>query len=38
MKLIDKEAKDIEKAFKDLNMQLEALEDEAPKENLPYVR
>ena len=38
MSSIDKDAKEIEKAFKDLNMQLEALEDEAPQGNLPYVR
>ena len=38
MKSIDKDAKEIEKAFKDLNQQLEALEDEAPHGNLPYVR
>ena len=35
---IDKDAKEIEKAFKDLNMQLEALEEETPHGNLPYVR
>ena len=33
-----KKAKEIEKAFKDLNTQLEALEDEVPHGNLPYVR
>ena len=38
MKLIDKEAKEIETAFKDLNMQLESLEEETPNNNLPYVR
>jgi len=38
MKSIDKEAKEIEKAFKDLNQQLETLEDEMPHGNLPYVR
>ncbi len=38
MKKIDKEANDIEKAFNELNQQLEAIEDEGPKDNLPYVR
>lgn len=38
MKSIDKEAKEIETAFKDLNQQLESIEDETPIDNLPYVR
>jgi hypothetical protein len=38
MKKIDKEAKDIEKAFNELTKQLEAVEDEIPGGNLPYVR
>jgi len=38
MGLIDKEAKEIETAFKDLNMQLEVMADEVPQGNLPYVR
>jgi uncharacterized protein len=38
MKSIDKEAKEIEKAFNDLTKQLEALEEEKPVGKLPYVR
>ena len=38
MSSIDKDAKEIEKAFKDLNQQLETIEDELPHGNLPYVR
>ncbi|MBT4192457.1 MAG: hypothetical protein HOE11_04065 [Candidatus Diapherotrites archaeon] len=38
MKSIAKDSKDIEKAFKELTQQLEAVEDEEPSTNLPYVR
>ncbi len=38
MASIEKDAKEIEKAFKDLNQQLEALEEETPVGKLPYVR
>ena len=38
MKSIAKDSKDIEKAFKELTQQLEAVEDEEPNTNLPYVR
>lgn len=38
MKSIEKEAKEIESAFNDLNQQLEALEDDMPEGRLPYVR
>lgn len=38
MKLIDKETKEIENKFNELNKQLEAIEDEAPSEGLNYVR
>jgi uncharacterized protein (TIGR00162 family) len=38
MKKIEKEAKDIEKAFNELTKQLEATSEEKPAENLPYVR
>ncbi len=38
MKKIDKEANEIEKAFKDLTMQLEAVEEDKPMDKLPYVR
>jgi uncharacterized protein len=38
MKSIEKDSKDIEKAFKELTAQLEAVEEEEPRANLPYVR
>lgn len=38
MKTIEKDAKQIEKAFKELTHQLESLVEEKPKDNLPYVR
>ncbi len=38
MKLLDKDAKQIEKAFKDLTQQLEAVEETKPDSNLSYVR
>jgi uncharacterized protein (TIGR00162 family) len=38
MKSIEKDSKQIEKAFNELNKQLEAIEDEDDNEKLPYVR
>lgn len=38
MKSLDKDAKQIEKAFKDLTQQLEAVEETKPNNNLTYVR
>jgi uncharacterized protein (TIGR00162 family) len=38
MKKIDKETKEIEKQFNELNKQLEAIEDDTPKDGLNYVR
>ncbi|MDD3084195.1 MAG: PAC2 family protein, partial [Candidatus ainarchaeum sp.] len=38
MKTIEKDSKEIEKAFKELTQHLEAIEEEKPNEKLPYVR